>query len=246
MKIIISPAKTMNSDDAFIKTTKPVFLKEAMSLVNTLKTLDYKELKNIWNCSDKIAKLNYERIKNMDLTSNVTPAIMSYEGIQYKYIATNVFNNVEYDYLQKHLIILSGLYGLLRPFDGVVPYRLEMKSKLKYKDKTNLYDFWGEKLAKELFNETDCIVNLASQEYSICIKKYLSDDINLVSCKFAEKIDDKLKVKATLAKMARGKMVRFMAENKVRKISELKEFSELGFSFQEEYSKDNSLVFVKK
>lgn len=246
MKIIISPAKTMVSEHFGFEMTKPVFLEEATKLVDTLKNLDYERLKSIWNCSDKIANLNYSRIQKMNLADKVTPAIMSYEGIQYKYIATNVFNNKEYEYLQSHLIILSGLYGLLKPFDGVVPYRLEMKSKLKYKDKKTLYDFWGDKIAKELFNETDCIVNLASEEYSLSIKNYLPENINFVSCKFAEKIGEKIQVKATIAKMARGKMVRFMAENNISEISKLKEFNDLGFAYDGAYSSDNLLVFIKK
>lgn len=246
MKIVISPAKTMKSDDLDFEITTPVFLDEAIKLVDTLKNLDYERLKSIWNCSDKIAILNYNRIQKMNLRNKVAPAIMSYEGIQYKYIAPNVFDYNEYEYLQNNLIILSGLYGVLRPFDGVVPYRLEMKSKLKYKDKINLYDFWGDKLAKELFNKTDCIVNLASEEYSACIKKYLPENIKFVTCKFAEKIGETLKVKATVAKMARGKMVRFMAEKNVSKISELKEFNDLGFVYEEKYSSDDLLVFIKK
>lgn len=127
MQIIISPAKKMRDElDSLAPRSQPVFGQEARQLAGWLKSLSYEELKERLSCSEAIARQNYERYQKMDLRKNLSPAILSYEGIQYQYMAPGVFTYQEFDYLQQHLAILSGLYGLLRPFDGVRPYRLEM------------------------------------------------------------------------------------------------------------------------
>src|SRR6056297_2599483 len=199
MKIIISPAKTMNIDtDSLDYHELPVFIKDTEVILEYLKELDYEKLKSIWKCSDRLAKLNYQRIKNMDLYKSLTPAILSFEGLQYKYMGSGVFSTEEFEYLQKHLRILSGFYGILRPFDGVVPYRLEMKSKLGSDNLDSLYEFWGDKLADKLFHESDTVLNLASKEYSDIISNYLNDDIKYITCVFGEIIDGKVKEKGTL------------------------------------------------
>ena len=122
MKIIISPAKKMNIDtDSLAPETSPVFLDETKILLEWLRTLSYEELKKLWNCNDRIASQNDERVRHMDLEKGLTPAILSYEGIQYQYMAPQVFEQTSLDYVQEHLRILSGFYGMLRPFDGVTP-----------------------------------------------------------------------------------------------------------------------------
>ena len=133
------------------------------------------ELKNLWKCNDQIAALNIQRLQNMDLHNRLTPAVLAYEGIQYQYIAPGVFTEQAFSYIQEHLRILSGFYGVLRPFDGVTPYRLEMQAKLKLDEAKNLYGFWGDSIAKHILKETDCIVNLASKEYSECVSRYLPE-----------------------------------------------------------------------
>lgn len=131
IKIIISPSKTMKIDnDTISHRQMPIFLKETQSLLDYLKTLDYDELKAIWKCSDKLAKQNFDRIKNMDLESNLTPAILSFQGLQYQYMGVGTLTYDQLDYIDKHLRVLSGFYGILKPFDGIVPYRLEMQSKV--------------------------------------------------------------------------------------------------------------------
>ena len=164
MKIIISPAKKMNinTDEPF-ETTVPVFIKEADTLRNRLKELDYGELKKLWKCSDKIAEENFLKLKELDLYSNVTPAVLSYEGIQYQYMAPQVFSAEQWDYVREHLRILSGLYGVLRPMDGVIPYRLEMQAKLKMGSTQDLYAFWGDRIYRELAEGEDFLLNLASK-----------------------------------------------------------------------------------
>ncbi|WP_425448244.1 peroxide stress protein YaaA [Dethiothermospora halolimnae] len=247
MKIIISPAKKMKVDtDSLDYNQLPEFIEDTQVLLEYLKKLSYEKLKSIWKCSDKIATLNYERIQKMDLYRNLTPAILSFEGIQYQYMGSGVFDVDEFQYLQSHLRILSGFYGILCPFDGVVPYRLEMQSKLKGEDLNSLYDFWGSKLADNLFSESNCIINLASKEYSKCISKYLDKKTRFITCVFGEMVGEKVVQKGTLAKMARGEMVRFMAEEQIEDVENIKKFHRLNYAFIDELSDENTYVFLKK
>lgn len=246
MKIIISPAKKMNicNDDMPYKNM-PRFIDRAEQLHSILAGYTYEDLKKLLVCNDDIAKLNYERYKNMDLNRNLTPAILAYEGIQYKYMSPNIFTQDEYEYIEKHLRILSGFYGILSPFDGIVLYRLEMQAKLKNEDFNNLYDYWKDDIYNELTREDKCILNLASKEYSKIIEKYIKSTDKYVSCIFGSLKDGKIKTKATEAKMARGLMVKYLAENNIDNYEEVKKYSELGFSYSSEYSNDSEMVFLK-
>ena len=246
MRIIISPAKKMNIEtDLLAWNSLPQFLPEAEKLAEYLKSLDYQELITIWKCNDKIATLNYERLQTMDLKKTLTPAILSYEGIQYQYMAPQVMEDKELLYIEEHLRILSGFYGMLKPFDGIVPYRLEMQSKLLHYEVDTLYQFWNHKLFDALFKETDCILNLASKEYSKCITAYNKGKRKLITCIFGEIIDGKIREKGTFAKMARGEMVRFLAGRRSENIETAKEFNGLGYRFREELSDDDNYVFIK-
>ena len=156
MKIIISPAKKMNiDDDIFECRSEPVFLNKAEELMNYLKGLSYEECKTMWKCSDKLAQLNYDRVLDMDLNYRLTPAIFSYEGIQYQYMGPSVLSQDAIEYLQSNLRILSGFYGILKPLDGIVPYRLEMQAKLINHKNKDLYEFWSDNIANNLFEEDD-------------------------------------------------------------------------------------------
>ena len=164
MRIIISPAKKMNVDtDSLPWRDLPVFLPKTQQLCTQLQRMTDAELKKLWKCNDSIAALNIQRLRNMDLHSRLTPAVLAYEGIQYQYMAPGVFTEQAFQYIQEHLRILSGFYGILKPFDGVTPYRLEMQAKLRVGECKDLYAYWGDSLAKALLEETDCIVNLASK-----------------------------------------------------------------------------------
>ena len=247
MRVIISPAKKMKIDDDYIiHITIPKFIKETEILLSHLKSLKYEEAKDLWKCSDKIAQLNYERVRRMDLHSNLTPALLSFEGIQYQYMAPGVFTVEEFEYIQEHLRILSGFYGILKTFDGVTPYRLEMQAKLQLGEFSTMYDFWGEKIADELFSQSRSILNLASKEYSRCIADYLKKDIRFVTCVFGEFNGVKTIEKETNVKMARGEMVRFMAENKIKDLEEIKYFNRLNYAYSEEFSDKNTYVFHQK
>lgn len=247
MRIIISPAKKMKVDtDSLHYYHLPQLIKETEILLAYLKGLSYGEAKAIWNCNDEIAALNYERVQKMDLYRNLTPAVLSYEGIQYQYMAPGVFQTEEFAYIETHLRIMSGFYGILRPFDGVAPYRLEMQAKLRGEGLNSLYRFWGRKLAEQLFSESRCILNLASKEYSKCISDYLDGSVRFITCVFGETVGQKVVEKGTQVKMARGEMVRFMAENQIEAVEEIKGFHRLNYIFADELSDDNTYVFVKE
>lgn len=246
MKIIISPAKKMNIDtDTFSVSSLPVFLNEATQLMEWVQKLSFCDAQKLWCCNDKIAKLNYERFQNMNLEKCLTPALISYEGIQYQYMAPEVFTQDEWDYVQEHLRILSGFYGVLKPLDGVTPYRLEMQAKADIGSVKNLYEFWKEKLYQEIISEDRTIINLASKEYSKCVKKYLAPEDTYITCVFGEWKDKKVIQKGTQAKMARGEMVRFMAEKGTKCPEKIKEFDRLSYHFEEELSTEKEYVFLK-
>lgn len=246
MKVIISPAKKMNIDTEFKIRNLPYFLDKTELLMKHIQSLTYEEVKALWKCNDKIVRTSFEYFSNMCLTEKLTPAILAYEGIQYQYMSPNVFNTEQLNYLENHLNILSGFYGILKPFDGVVPYRLEMQAPITLEGYKDLYDFWGDSLFKKLYDDTDIVLNLASKEYSKCIENYLNDKVQFISCTFGEYKDDKIITKGTLAKMARGEMVRYMAENKVEKISEIKNFNRLGYKYIEEKSNSKNVIFIKE
>lgn len=246
INIIISPAKKMNiCDDDLAPSSIPCFINKTTILYETLKSFTYEELKSLLACNDQIANLNYDRYLHMDLNKAFTPAILSYEGIQYKYMAPNSFSNDEFEYINKHLKILSGFYGVLKPFDGITPYRLEMQAKLKSNKFKDLYFFWGDNIYKEVSKDCDIILNLASKEYSKTIEKYLCPNDKYISCIFGSLQDSKIKVKATEAKMARGLMVRYLAKNNIHNIEDIKNFSDLSFKYSEKYSSENEFVFLK-
>lgn len=247
IKIIISPAKKMKIDNDIIGHRQmPIFLEETQILLDYLKGLAYEELKSIWKCSDNLARKNFNIIKGIDLNNNLTPAILSFQGLQYQYMGAEVFTHKQLDYINRHLRILSGFYGILKPLDGVVPYRLEMQSRLLDWQYKSLYEFWEEKIAKSIFSESHCIINLASKEYSKSISKYLDESIQFISCVFGELIDGKVIEKGTLAKMARGEMVRFMAENDIDQPENIKMFNRLNYVYKEELSDDNNYVFIRR
>lgn len=247
MKFVISPAKKMNVDtDVFGWEKLPDYIEETKILMDWIKGQSYEELQKLWACNSQIAELNFKRFREMDLERNLTPALISYEGIQYQYMAPAVFSQKEWDYVQEHLCILSGFYGVVKPLDGVTPYRLEMQAKAKLDGYKNLYEFWGDKLYQKVLDEDRIIINLASKEYSKCIEKYLQPEDRYITCVFGEWKDGKVIQKGTQAKMARGEMVRFCAEKEITEPEEMKAFDRLGYCFQEELSSNTEYVFIIK
>ena len=247
MRIIISPAKKMRVDtDSFAPRGLPDLLPETERLLTALRGLSAPQLKALWKCNDSIASLNLERLAAMDLRRRLTPAILSYEGIQYRYMAPGVLEGGQLDYLQEHLRILSGFYGLLRPFDGVTPYRLEMGAKLAVESSGDLYAFWGPQLALSLARETDLVLDLASKEYSRAVAPHLPASVRLITFVFGELQDGKVVEKGTLCKMARGQMVRWLAERSVTEPEAVKEFRDLGYRYAHDLSEEDRWVFLKE
>lgn len=248
MKIIISPAKKMNIDDNTFGTTgMPVFIDEANRLKNHIQQMSLTEMQALWKCNNKLAQQNFDRFKNMNLKNVHTPAILAYEGLQYQYMYPRIFTEKAQKYLEEHLRILSGFYGLLRPFDAVTPYRLEMQTKLAMGEYRDLYAFWSDRIYQKLLEKDQdrIIINLASKEYGQVIEKYLSQQDRFITIEFCESVDGKLVQKGTLAKMARGSMVRFMAEQNATNPEQIKKFCEMGFQFHEELSDNNKYIFIK-
>ena len=246
MRIIISPAKKMKVDtDSFPYRDLPAFLANTEEICGKLQSMSDEELKKLWKCNDQIAQLNVRRLRDMDLLGRLTPAVLAYEGIQYQYMAPGVFTDQEFGYIQEHLRILSGFYGILRPFDGVTPYRLEMQAKLKIGACKDLYAYWGDRLAQTICAESNCILNLASREYSICVSKYLPDTARFITCVFGEENDGKVIEKGTMCKMARGEMVRFMAQYQIENPDQIKSFDRLNYRFDESRSDDSTYIFFR-
>lgn len=266
MRIIISPAKKMNEErDDFPALGLPVFLDKTNTLRDWLKGLSYDDAKALWSCNDKLAQLNYDRYAVMgalDELPRLTPAILSYEGIQYQYMAPDVFTAPALDFIQAHLRILSGFYGVLKPFDGVTPYRLEMQAKVGKLgfDTATLYDYWGDALYREVMRDNKSkapgepdrfVLNLASKEYSQCVEKYLTPEDFCLTVVFGELKEDpktgkeKVITKGTLAKMARGDMVRFLAERDITDPEGIKAYDGLNFRFCPERSSEKEYVFLK-
>ena len=235
MRIIISPAKQMRVDtDVFTCGSLPVFMEKTEILMQWIRSLSYEDQKKLWACNDKIARQNAERFAHMDLRKSLTPAILSYDGIQYTYMAPAVFEDGQYEYVQEHLRILSGFYGVVKPLDGVV-----------VDGHKNLYDFWGDNLYREVLDDSRIIINLASKEYSKCIEKYLHPEDRYITCIFGEPDGDKIVQKGVYAKMARGEMVRFMAGIHAEKPEQMKDFNWSGYHFDNDRSSDHEYFFVR-
>lgn len=246
MRIILSPAKKMNVDsDKLAPLGMPVFLNDTAEILKWLQTKNYEELKALWKCNDKIAEQNVERLAHMELYDALTPAILSYEGIAYQYMAPAVFEEKQLQYVQKHLRILSAFYGVLKPMDGVTPYRLEMQAKANIAHTKNLYGYWGDRIYTEVRDESGIIINLASKEYSKCVEKYLAEKDKYITVTFCEKSGEKLVTKGTYAKMARGEMVRYMAEHQIEDLEEIKKFHGLGYVYREDLSGETEYVFER-
>ena len=246
MKIILSPTKKMKEDlDSLPCRSLPCCLNETRQILDVLRRMTPSELQALWGCNDAIAEQNRQRLARMELSGHLTPAILAYEGIAFQHMAPTVFTDAEMDYVQEHLRILSGFYGVLRPLDGVRSYRLEMQAPLSVAGQKNLYDFWGKQLYEQVLDDSRIILNLASKEYSACISRYLTPEDRFISCTFCEMVNGKLRQKGTFAKMARGEMVRFLAENQGDSPEKMQDFTGLHYHFREDLSTDTDYVFQR-
>lgn len=245
MKIIISPAKKMNIDsDTLPALGQPRFSAEAAQLAAALRALSPEERQHVWQCSDKLAAENDARLAVFDQARAQTAAILAYEGLQYQHMAPQVMSRDALAWLEAHVRILSGFYGVLRPFDAVLPYRLEMQAKLSVDGARDLYAFWGRRLFDALEEET-LILNLASEEYAKAVRPYVTAPLRFVTVRFGTLVGGRVKQQGTFAKMARGELVRFLAERQAEDLDDLRTFDALGLCYDAAHSDDNTLAFLK-
>ena len=245
MQTIISPAKKINDQNDYpSQNSKPLFLDKAEILYHYLQSLNYDELKKLYQASDKIVEDAQRKLHTYQLDEPFLTAINAYDGIQYQYMHASLFDEDEMAFLNKHLYIISGLYGILRPLDEIIPYRLEMQSKINCQGNKSLYSYWGDAIASVLNQLNEPIINLGSNEYSKSIKKYIPQSM-WIDVYFFEDVDGELKEKGVYVKMARGCMVRYIVENRIDEPHALVNFSELNFHYRADLSTEQKYVYVR-
>jgi cytoplasmic iron level regulating protein YaaA (DUF328/UPF0246 family) len=248
MVLLLSPAKTLDLSSTAIKlASQPLFQKEAQDLTAELAKLSKPQLKTLLGVSDSINTLNYNRYQNFDEQES-KQAILSFDGPAFKGLAVHDMNDKQMQFAQEHLRVLCGLYGVLRPFDCIKPYRLDMSKKLVNAEGSNLYAFWGDKIS-EYLNEclgtkakgSSLVVNCASQEYFKSIRpKVLQEGVKIVTCVFPGP--------SVYAKRARGMMCRFVIENEVLEEEGLEGFQGYGddkYTYSAAQSSDGEKVFLR-
>jgi len=254
MIVLLSPAKTLDYSDSPIGThTEPRLLKDSSKLVKILKKKSVTDIKSLMKVSDNIANLNVERFNQFSTPftpSNAKQSILAFKGDVYQGLEADTFDAADHDFAQKHVRILSGLYGILRPMDLMQPYRLEMGTKLKTDKYKNLYEFWDNRITKLInedlnASETNCIVNLASKEYFHSVK---TDKLkgDLIHIHFREKRGDKYKVIAFNAKKARGAMTNQIVKYKITDPAHLKSLDVNDYIFNESMSDEANYTYIKE
>ena len=251
MKILISPAKSLDFEN-IVETSissEPIFADQAFKINNTIKNLTAPDLSSLMSISPKLSELNWSRNQDFQkIDTKEKEAIFAFNGDVYDGIDANSINKSNYEKLQNSLRILSGLYGILKPFDKIKAYRLEMGTKISINGSKNLYDFWKENVTNSLIdeiNENDIIVNLASNEYFSVIDKSLIPN-TIVTPQFKDFKNGKLKIISFYAKKARGLMTRFLIDNDIKSLSDIESFNSSGYMFsQNETTNPLEPVFVR-
>ena len=254
MLAILSPAKTLDYETP-LKTklnSQPIYGRESNQLIKTLRTFEPFEVASLMKISDKLADLNHKRYvewRNKPAESKTRPAALAFKGDVYQGLEAESFNDNDLKFAQRHLRILSGLYGLLRPLDVIQPYRLEMGTKLKTSKGQNLYDYWGTKLTdglNEALKESKegTLVNLASNEYFGAVQPELLEG-SLLNIGFKEKRNGQLKFVSFSAKKARGLMANFIIKERVKKPEDLKSFDLENYRFNAKMSSELEWTFSR-
>ena len=251
MKILISPAKSLDFDIKIEKSinSKPIFADKAQKINDVIKELSVPELSKLMSISPKLSEINW--LRNQDFQKNKSiekEALFAFNGDVYEGINAETIRVASYKKLQESLRILSGLYGILKPFDKIKAYRLEMGTKISINGSKNLYEFWKQNVTKSLLeeiNDDDLIINLASNEYFSVIDKSLIKN-PIITPQFKDFKNGKLKIISFYAKKARGLMTRFLIDNDIKTLSDIESFSSSGYS----YSKDETInnlepVFIR-
>jgi cytoplasmic iron level regulating protein YaaA (DUF328/UPF0246 family) len=252
MLIILSPAKTLNMEARAPSDfySIPNFLDKSQRIVDVLQKKNIKQLEKLMGISTQLAQLNFERYQQWHqpyTPEQAKQAIFAFRGDVYTGIDVDSLTSEQLKYAQDHLRILSGLYGILKPMDSILPYRLEMGTNIAVQRKKNLYDFWGDIITNEIkgaLDENNILINLASNEYFKSInKKKLNATI--ITPVFKDFKNGKYKMVSFFAKKARGMMSRFILQNKLNKVEDLKHFEEDGYFFNEKLSTETSPTFTR-
>ncbi|ABM19574.1 MULTISPECIES: peroxide stress protein YaaA [Marinobacter] len=253
MLMIISPAKTLDYESPLATEThtQPDFLDDACELIDQLKELEPHQVSNLMSISDKLGQLNAERFQTWHTPftpDNARQAVLAFKGDVYTGLDAESFSNEDFSFAQKHLRILSGLYGLLKPLDLMQPYRLEMGTRFENTRGKDLYAFWGSKITEALnqllASDDKVLVNLASNEYFKSVqKKHL--DARLVTPQFKDWKNGQYKMISFYAKKARGLMCRYAIQNRITQADDLKGFNLDGYYFSEDQSDNNNWVFLR-
>lgn len=254
MLALISPAKTLDYTTALPTDTytQPRLLAQSQQLIDVCRKLSATEIASLMTVSEKIANLNVERFRdwNADFDfSNARQALFAFKGDVYTGLDAYHLKDQDIDFAQQHLRMLSGLYGLLRPLDLMMPYRLEMGTKLKNSRGHNLYEFWGSIITDQINQDlakidSKVLVNLASDEYYKSVNEK-NIQAEIVKPVFLDQKNGKYKVISFYAKKARGLMARYLIENKLSQVEQLKAFDSEGYYFDAESSSDKELVFKR-
>lgn len=254
MLLLLSPSKTLDfeSEVSTSTYTLPEFLPESVKLIKILRDYSPAKLSRLMDISDKLAALNVSRYQDFSTPftpANARQAIFAFKGDVYAPIEVESFQAKQLDYAQKHVHILSGLYGVLRPLDLIQPYRLEMGIRLPNSRGKDLYTFWGERITKAVnqaasIHKGRCIVNLASEEYFSAVQPDRLDG-KLIHIVFKERQKGALKIIGLFAKKARGMMVNFAIKNRISAVDKLQTFCEGGYAFDPALSDEQHWVFVR-
>ena len=254
MIIVLSPAKTLDySVDPKSNHTAPQFLSQSSKLIKTLKDKEPKDIASLMGLSDKLATLNFDRYQSWkavkSVSSDAKPSMLVFKGDVYQGLGAEDFNAKHIKFAQKHLRILSGLYGILRPMDVIKPYRLEMGTKLQTSKGKNLYEFWGNSVQENVISDlvsqkSDLLINLASKEYFSVLGK-MPDYINVVSPVFKDFKNGKHKIISFYAKRARGLMAKWIIENNIKDFEKLSKFNLDGYYFSKKDSTVTEPVFLR-
>lgn len=254
IRVVVSPAKSIDTVKPVLVSefSIPRFIDRAERLVQHLRLLHPSDIEQLMGVSTKLAELNFQRFQSWHLpftTSNARQAVYAFDGDVYDGLGIRSLDAAQVAYVGRHLRILSGLYGVLHPFDLIQPYRLEMGRKFGVDGARSLYDFWGSSITQALNDDFSAgqnpiLVNLASEEYFKAIKVG-ELKARVVTPSFMEYKGDKPRIVALMAKRARGMMVRFMAEQQVDSVDDLKTFDYGGYSYSHEYSTPDRWVFVR-
>lgn len=255
MLVVISPAKTLDFEekDSNLPMSEPRFLDKSQEIIDEIVNYDSYSLEKLMKISTKLATLNKDRFqkwtKSLDTSKQ---AILAFRGDVYRGMDVGSLSHSELFYANEHLRILSGLYGVLRPFDGINEYRLEMGTKLKVNGLKDLYEFWDTTLEESLVEElkshsNKTIINLASHEYFKAIEGLTkSEKVNVVTPIFKELRGDEYKIISFNAKKARGVMTRHIIQNEIEDIEEIKKLDVDGYLFNEDMSTEKELVFIRE